>query len=237
MFNTTKELYGASLSAQDGEIGHVSDFYFDDQTWVIRYLVVDTGTWLLGRQVLLSPHSIGVFDRVSRVLPVSLNKLQIENAPRIDAHVPVSREHEMEYYEYYGWPSYWGGFGLWGLGGYPTPIGPTEVISDDQRRQKTYTHREDKHLQSAKSVVGYDIQAIDGELGRVNDFLVNDRSWSIRDIVVDAGHWYAGKEILIAPHRITGISYDDEKVLVDMTLLELRAVKEYNAEKENRFIV
>src|SRR5471030_1010338 len=109
MLQNIKELYGHKLAASDGEIGHVKDFYFDDKTWVIRYLVADTGTWLTGRQVLLSPYAFGSFDQNEKMLRVNLTKRQIENSPTIDAHRPVSRQYEENYYRYYGWPTYWQG--------------------------------------------------------------------------------------------------------------------------------
>ena len=114
MLRSTKQLHGDKLGATDGEIGHVKDFYFDDQNWAIRYLVVDTGSWLPGRQVLISPHSLGALDSAGKVLSVKLTRKQIEDSPSIDAHKPVSRQWEEEYYRYYGWPFYWQGDGLWG---------------------------------------------------------------------------------------------------------------------------
>lgn len=46
MLKNIQSLQGHKLSANDGEIGHVADFLFDDQTWAIRYLVANTGSWL-----------------------------------------------------------------------------------------------------------------------------------------------------------------------------------------------
>jgi hypothetical protein len=119
MLRSIKQLYGNKLGASDGDIGHVKDFYFDDQSWAIRYLVVDTGTWLPGRQVLLTPHSLGRLDQAERTLRVNLTRKQIEDSPSIEAHKPVSRQYEQEYYRYFGWPYYWKGSGLWGLSGFP----------------------------------------------------------------------------------------------------------------------
>src|SRR5450759_639501 len=102
MLQSIKQLYGDKLGASDGEIGHVKDFYFDDQNWAIRYLVVDTGNWLMSRQVLLSPHSLGHLEQAGKVLRVNLTRKQIEGSPSIDLHKPVSRQYEEEYYQYYG---------------------------------------------------------------------------------------------------------------------------------------
>jgi len=122
MIQNTKDLYGCKLTAMDGEIGHVKDFYFDDRTWVVRYLVADTGSWLSGRQVLLSLHAFGRWNREEETLQIKLTRQQIVDSPSIDSHLPVSRQYEIEYYKYFGWPVYWSGSGMWGMGSYPMSI-------------------------------------------------------------------------------------------------------------------
>jgi hypothetical protein len=112
MLRSIKQMYGDKLGASDGKIGHVKDFYFDDQNWTIRYLIADTGSWLSERQVLLSHHSLGRLDQAQKILNVNLTRKQIEGCPSIDLHKPVSRQYEEEYYRYFGWPSYWQGAGL-----------------------------------------------------------------------------------------------------------------------------
>src|SRR5208283_3959794 len=119
MLRSIKQLYGDKLGASDGEIGHVKDFYFDDQDWAVRYVVVDTGSWLPGRQVLISPHAFGSLHPSGKVLCVNLTRKQIENSPSIALHTPVSRQYEEEYYRHFGWPFYWQGDALWGTNGFP----------------------------------------------------------------------------------------------------------------------
>lgn len=218
MLQNTSELYGARLSALDGGIGQVKDFYFDDKTWMIRYLVVDTGTWLTGRLVLLSPRALGRFDVFEKILYVKLDKKQIENSPPIEAHLPVSRQYEAEYHRYYGWPVYWESEAAWGLGGFPQ----VQPVPGVQPR-----HREDKHLQSTRSISGYQIQTVDGVIGTVSGFMVDDRSWAIRELVVETGHWYSGKEILISPGKITQVSYEDSSVLVSLTKGDIQQTAEH----------
>ena len=213
MLINTRDLYGSKLAASDGDIGHIKDFYFDDKTWVIRYLVADTGTWLTGRLVLLSPHAFGEFDREGRTIPISLTRKQIEGSPTIEAHKSVSRQHELEFYRYYGWPTYWDGCAMWGAGDYPmAPPQPVKAAATPVR----YHHRDNKHLQSAQSVTGYAIRATDGIIGHVSGLLADDKSWAIRDVAVEAGHWYSGKEILISPGRIERISFDESVVYVNL---------------------
>ena len=218
MLQNIKELYGDKLAASDGEIGHVQDFYFDDKTWVIRYLVADTGDWLGGRQVLLSPHAFGRVDRDGKTFAVNLTRQQIEASPSIERHKPVSRQYEIEYYQYYGWPAYWNGAGMWGFGGYPVLLAPTQ---DEMEAHLQFQHRAEKHLQSAKAVTGYAIHATDGQLGTVSGFRVDDRSWAVGELAVEAGHWYAGKEILIPTRKVSRISYETSEVFVDLSKADL----------------
>lgn len=223
MLYKTKELQGHQLHAKDGEIGHVKDFYFDDRSWVIRYLIADTGSWLTGRLVLISPHAFGPFDREKKILSVHLTRQQIEHSPSIEQHKPVSRQYETDYYRYYGWPAYWEGSAMWGFGGYPVIMPPSK---EEREAQQHHHHRDDKHLQSTQAVKGYEIQARDGAIGTVSGFMVDDKSWAIRELVVETGHWYAGKEILIPPAKIDRISYEESKVFVNLTKADIQRTGE-----------
>ena len=224
----TKELRGDKLAALDGDIGHIRDFYFDDNIWVIRYAIADTGSWLSERLVLLSPHAFGKLDQRERTLYINLRKLQIQNSPPIESHKPVSRQYEVEYFRYYGWPAYWAGDAMWGMGGFPVLVPPAK---DEIEAQRIYYHRDDKHLQSTLDVTGYPIQAVDGVIGHVSSFLVDDRSWAIRDMVVEAGHWYSGKEIRIPISQIERISYMETKVIVTLTMAEIERTAEHELAK------
>ena len=124
MLRSIKDLEGFAVGATDGTIGHVKDFYFDDRAWIVRYLVVDAGAWLSSRKVLISPISIGRPDWAERLLHVSITKEQVRQSPDIDTDKPVSRQHEMQFSGYYGYPYYWGGSGYWGGGMYPNMMLP-----------------------------------------------------------------------------------------------------------------
>src|SRR5271170_6267835 len=114
MLRSLKDLEDYAIHATDGVIGHVTDFYFDDDAWVVRYLLVETGTWHSSRRVLISPIAIGQPNWVERILPVSITREQVKNSPEIDTDKPVSRQHEVQFLGYYGYPYYWAGDGLWG---------------------------------------------------------------------------------------------------------------------------
>ena len=223
MLHNLKQIRGHKLAASDGTIGHVKDFYFDDKTWAIRYLVADTGSWLTGRQVLLSPYAFGPLDQDGKILKINLTKKQIENSPSIDAHRPVSRQYEENYYNYYGWPGYWQGDGLWGASDYPV-FTPSPRSYDLQSYD--YPKWDDIHLRSVNKVTGYDIQATDGTLGSVSGFLVDQKKWVIRELAVETGHWYSGKEILLTPGKIERISYPESKVYVTLTKSDLERTEE-----------
>jgi hypothetical protein len=214
MLRTIKQIQGDKLGATDGEIGHVKDFYFDDVDWVVRYVVADTGSWMPGRLVLISPHAIGRLYQGGKLLLVNLTREQIEKSPSIDAHKPVSRQHEEEYYRYYGWPYYWEGDGLWGMSGFPILTERSEPFRGERR---TDGKTADAHLQSAQKIIGYKIEA-DAELvGDVEDFVLDDQSWAIRQLVVDVGSWRSNRKVLISPEAIERISWNESKVIVKLT--------------------
>jgi len=225
MLRSIKQLYGEKLSAADGEVGHVKDFYFDDEYWAVRYVVVETGLWLPGRQVLISPHSFGNFYQNGDSLLVELSRKQIEKSPPVDAHKPVSRQYEEEFYRFYGLPNYWNGMELWGGASYPVAPPPTLLRSAGHGGS---SGNKDSHLRSSRSVVGYHIQARDGPIGRVTDFMFDDKRWTIRHMVVETGHWFSGKEIVISPSDIERISYEESMVNVTVTEAAIRGAAEYH---------
>jgi len=218
MLRSIKQLYGTKLWASDGHIGHVKDFYFDDRSWAVRYVVADTGTWLTGRQVLLSPHAFGSLHQAGKLLLVNLTRKQIEDSPSIESHKPVSRQYEEEYYRYYGWPYYWQGDGLWGMSGFPVLELPTKPFPGESVAAKgSQLKRADAHLRSTQAVNGYHIEASDGTAGHVCDFMMDAQSWAIGQLVVKTGHRFSGKEVLIPVSKVDRISYENSTVFVNLT--------------------
>ncbi|MEO5711867.1 MAG: PRC-barrel domain-containing protein [Luteolibacter sp.] len=224
MLRNINDIYGTQLAATDGTIGHVKDFYFDDGNWMVRYLIVDTGSWLTGRQVLLSPHAFDGFGPDGEVLRVNLTREQIENSPSIESHRPVTRQHERDYYQYYSWPAYWETSGMWGIGGLPVLTPPVEIKAE-------VDPLDDIHLRSTRAVTGYGIKAAGGTLGTVSGFMVDHKSWAIADLVVETGHWYSGKQILISPAAVLGISYGGSEVSVKLTRADIKRTREDEAAK------
>jgi len=214
MLRSIKQLYGDKLGASDGEIGHVKDFYFDDQNWGIRYVVADTGSWLTGRLVLISPHSLGRLVQAGKVLRVNLTRKQIENSPSMGSHLPVGRQFEEAYHEYYGWPYYWQGDALWGMSGVPMMELPSPPPS---RASGSPPQCKDAHLRSTLAVNGYHLQTSDGPLGHVCDFMMDDQTWGIGQLVIKTGHRLSGKEVQIPVCNVERISYEESTVYVHLT--------------------
>lgn len=239
MLRSIKDLEHYTLSATDGDVGHVKDFYFDDDSWVVRYLVVATGSWLSGRQVLISPISIGEPNWLARTLPVSITKEQVRNSPDVDTHEPVSRQHESLYLQYYGYGDYWGGASMWGNGMFPYAMTPAFVgyglnQPGSDREEAAYRKAEqerqrnaDPHLRSCNEVVGYHLHARDGEIGHVDGFLVDERTWAIRYLVVDTSNWWLGHKVLIAPPWITDVNWAESLVSVDLSREAVKSAPAY----------
>jgi hypothetical protein len=219
MLRNVTSLKGFAIRARDGEIGTLDQFYFDDESWAIRYLVVNTGDWLGGRLVLVSPLALRQAEWESRRLDVALTKKQIEDSPPIDTHKPVSRQHEALYLGYYGYPYYWGGPNLWGLASYPAglTVDREAVTKGEALRARAGKESPDSHLRSTDEVTGYHIEASDGAIGHVEDFLVDDDTWAIRYLEVDTRNWSPGKKVLVSPHWLENVSWPDSKVYVDLT--------------------
>ncbi len=238
MVRSMHELENYTIGATDGEIGHIKDFFFDDQAWVVRYLVVETGSWLLSRKVLISPFAVGEPDWAHKRLPVGISKEQVKNSPDIDTEKPVSRQHEMHYMDYYGYPYYWGGTGLWGDGLYYPFMASTGYSDADipyAREHKTGTSTENPHLRSAKEVIGYHIHASDGDIGHVEGLLVDEDTWAIRYMVVNTSNWWLGHPVLIAPEWITKVSWEDASVTVNLQQLAVKNCPRFDTtEKLNR---
>ncbi|MCE5278511.1 MAG: PRC-barrel domain-containing protein [Planctomycetaceae bacterium] len=214
MLRSLKELLGYTIRATDGELGKVRDFFFDDKVWTIRYLAADTGGWLSGRQVLLSPQSFGKPDWSNKIVPVNLTREAIEHSPPIESDQPISRQYESMMAAHYGWAPYWG------MEGTPL-VQPPEVIeslpsTEDQARS-------DPNLRSMRDTIHLTLHATDGDAGRVHDFIVQSDDWVIRYMVADIGHLLSGKKVLVSPAWIRDVDWTERAVYVD---LEQSAIRE-----------
>jgi sporulation protein YlmC with PRC-barrel domain len=225
MLTKAYSLISYRLDSLDGEIGKVKDFYFDDQLWNIRYLIADTNEWLPGRQVLLSPHAVSKVNNATELITVDLTKKQIEYSPSLADHKPVSRQFEADYYCHYGWPQYWTG-GLSSESSYPE----SSHKSEDGMPANQTVKGADRHLRSTHEVSRYSIHAIDGGIGHVEDFIIDDDTWKIRYLVVNTNNWWAGKKVLISPQWIERISVFHSEVFLGLSREEIKQSPEYSEE-------
>jgi hypothetical protein len=210
----TKDLWEYTVGATDADIGTLHDFYFDDVKWTIRYLVVETGVILAGRKVLISP--IALRKRAWGPLHIwaNLTWKQVENSPSIDLHKPVSRQHEMEHHDYFGWPYYWMGESAWGSSPYPVALAKSSPRKRNESRNNKPIST-DAHLRSTREVAGYHISAVGEEIGHVEDFLFDDETWEIRYVIIDTRNWWAGKRVLIRPQWIKRVSWKNRKIYLN----------------------
>ena len=234
MLDCVRHLDQATVTATDGVIGHVKDVFFDDIRWTIRYLVVDTGRWLSGRQVLVSPCAVKPLLEATTNIDVRLSRQQVKDSPDVDTQMPVSRQHESEVVAYYGYPTYWGASGLWAMGGYPYfPVAlPTDAeLAVDKAARDARAASSDGELRSAAQVQGYAIHAIDGSIGHVSDFVFDNETWAIRYFVVDTRHWWpGGTSVLIGVHWIDGIEWSEQCVRVRITQAQVRSSPVYDGD-------
>jgi hypothetical protein len=224
MLIKAKALKGYSLKSLDGDIGSANEFLFDDRFWAIRYLVANTESWLSGKKVLISPYSLSGLNDVEEQVLVRLTKKQIEDCPPIDTDEPVSRQFERSYNGYYGYPNYWCGPYMWG--GY-------SCLSRDRARWGSTALEPiggDRHLRSTHEVTGYHLLALDGEIGHIDDFIIDDESWAIRYLVVATKNWWPGKKVLISPKWIENVSWEEREVTIGLSRETIKDAPEYTDE-------
>lgn len=224
MLYKAKNLEGYQLLSHDGAVGKVKDFYFDDKHWTVRYLVADTAYWLAGRKVLISPYALQNVNKIEQSIVVDLSKNQIENSPSWDCDKPVSRQYEELYHQHYGWPLYWKGPSIWG----ESPI--IDRVRNESKEVNLGGKAWDHHLRSTDVVSGYDIQAADGYIGHIQDFIIDDATWTIRYLIVDTQNWLPGKKVLISPLWIESVNWDSSKVVVKINREAIKISPEYTDE-------
>lgn len=230
---------GYRIDAADGEIGSVVDFLFDDRTSAIRYLVVDTGSWLPGRQVLLAPGAVGQVAPETKAFPTGLTRAQVKDSPDLATDQPVSRQQEQALHAHYGWQPYWAvgpeAVGLapyWGAAGFATPVyerqEPAGGEAAARRAAEAQQEQGDPSLRSAGEVIGYYIAARDGDIGHVEDLLVEYSAWTIRYLVIDTRNWLPGRKVLVSPQWLDRIDWPSQTVGIDLSREEISSSPEYD---------
>jgi hypothetical protein len=219
MLRSHSDLRRLKIRAKDGDLGSVHDFYFDDELWMVRFYVVDTGTWLIGRKVLISPVATGEADLQEEVIPVDLTMDQVKNSPDVSTERPVSKQAVAGLYAYYGWAFPWEG----------AVYMPPSLAADPAAVEEPEEPKGDPHLRSAREIDGYRIEATDGTIGHVEDLLINDEDVRIRYLVVDTRNFLPGRHVVISPDWVRELNYPSQKVIVDLTKKEIETSPEYSA--------
>ncbi|MDD2853575.1 MAG: PRC-barrel domain-containing protein [Desulfuromonadaceae bacterium] len=224
MLYKAKALKGYTLDSYDGEIGKVMGFYFDDQHWTIRYLVADTGSWLVDKQVLISPYALVNVAKEEQRITINLTNEQIEESPSLNSDKPVSQQFEEDYYKYYEWPVYWAGPYMWGS--------YADIVRDNTMWLEASPERKERdlHLRSTKEVSGYTIHANDGDIGEIEDFIIDDEMWAIRYLIVNTLNWWPGKKVLLSPQWIKNVSWNESRVFVNLPREVIKQSPEYTDE-------
>ena len=242
MLNVISSLKGFDIQAKDGSLGTVSDFLFDDSTWKVRWLVVDTGRWLSGRKVLIHPSAVGCADYGARELTVALTKAQVEDSPDIARDRPVSQQMQSDLYGYYGWDPLWGG-GMYGggmyggaMGGIASPLSGRAyfgagAVREAERAEASHDDGRDEgdpHLRSISEVTGYHVHATDGDIGHVENFLVDSESWGVRYLIVNTSNWWVGQHVLMSPHAVKDVDWSDRHIRLDVTRDKVKSSPSWN---------
>ncbi len=230
MLRPFKTLRGSTLAASDGEIGKVHEFYFDDAQWRLRYFIVETGSWLTGRSVLISPTALTQVDGQSGSIAVRLTQEQVRHSPPIDSDQPISRQREAELHSYYGWDPYWsltdGSPGMM----LPPAVAPAPFGVPQNENHSPEAVKADCHLRSSAELMrGYTIHAQDGEIGQVDDFILDDSDWNVRYLVIRTGVWFRGKDVLLSPDWVERISFEGSEVFVNLPRSAIKDAPAFDA--------
>jgi hypothetical protein len=215
MLTSIRGLFGWSIAAVDGTIGHVTDAYFDDRQWGVRHLVVDTSRWLIGGSVLVPPRSISGLDRAHQSVRSSLTRHQVAQSPDLDVDKPVSRQHEFELSHYYLFPSY------------AVTTAASVALADPDLLRSAMTGC-DPHLRSARAITGYYVHALDGDAGHAEDLLIEDASWAVRHLSVVVRTRWSSRKVLVPAGWIAAISWGAGAIEVSLPAEAIRLAPEYD---------
>jgi uncharacterized protein YrrD len=218
MLHLARKVCGAPVLATDGEIGTVEDFFFEEDRWTVRYLLVETGRWVSGKRVMVSPMSVAVpWNRAG--VRVTLTREQVWNSPQVEQQA-FSREAEAELLRYYGYPIYWGAGGIWGAFENPGALLAQPMVPPPP--EGPVVNVEQQHLRSTNQSTGYHLHATDGEIGHVDDFVIGEESWRIRYLLVDTSNWIGGRSVVVLTETVTRIDKPRGLLHVDATREQIR---------------
>lgn len=234
MLRSVKSLKNYSLAAKDGHIGHLLTLYFDDQNWSVKYLVVDTGNWLPGKKILLTSNVVGEPDWADKSIFVSLTKNQILTSPTLDTNIPVSEQHKKHENIFQGAMHFFihnetqkqKSFAEELRIETDVPEMGAEIL--DIKHDEVHGKSFDPHLRSCQRIKGYHIQTLDKELGHIEDFIIDDETWEIKQIVVATKNWVPGRMVMCPPDLVTQIDCEVSKICLNITAADLYHLPEFD---------
>ena len=224
MLRKVEDIYGYSVRATDGDIGGVHDLYLDNN-WFIRYLAVDTGSWLSHRLILISMQALGTPVWQDEVLPVMLSQSQVENSPELDPSQSLSRQQFLKLHQYYDWPTQELERSLRMM---PSPTNapfsappPPDTGADledvNSRLGAIRTQTENLRLRSSRQMLGYQVMSKEEQIGLVEDLFFSEDDWLIQYILLDTHSWAPDRRVLIPSRSIEGINWSAMKIYADIT--------------------
>ena len=220
MLRSSNELRDFSIAASDGDIGQVEAFCFDDREWMVRYILVNTGGWLHPRKVLISPSAIGSVDATARGITTDFTREEVKTSPKIEADPPGSRQDAM-HDDSSKSPQ------VWGAVRFPHPVstqgGGESHASNNRKKSSSSTL-----LRSTRDLHGFTLAASDGEIGHVDDFIIDDETWRIRYLVVDTRNWWPGKKVMLSPAWIRAVDWRKHRLNVELSRKEISNSPEYD---------
>ena len=231
MLRRLAELRGRRALALDGEIGKVRDAFFDEEGWIVRYLIVDTGGWLSGRKVLIDPRSVALMDHTLHTVWLSLSRARIESSPSIDLDKPVSHQHELQLNHHYGFCSDWTRSMPWGPGLLPPAMVPITAHSGElEERGWPATPRPDPYLRSVREVLEFTLITLDGHVGAIKDVFFDDETWTLRYLIVQTGGWLLGRRVLVNAGQVRRVNWAARLVEVNQTRKQIEEGREFDAD-------
>jgi len=226
MLRSLTEMVGYKISATDGEVGRVVQFFLDDERWAVRYLVTETGHFFGSRRVLVSPISVRALDSETRRVQATRSVEKFNNAPGIESEQPVTRRRERENSRYYGYLPYWEGSGCWGNGSVPASLalsGSSAAATDPNDESNSV------HVRTTRELRGYRVHGSDGAVGQVASFIVDDLTWEVRYLVVDTSGGWFGKKVLVAPSWAYRVSWANQTIYLDVARSQITAAPAWKA--------
>jgi sporulation protein YlmC with PRC-barrel domain len=225
MKRSIKDILGYKVTTKDGTDGKCKDALFDNDSWTIRYLEVDFGTIFNDRKVLIPRFLLRDFHVSEDHMHLELTKEQIDNCPKPEDHLTVSRKYEEEIHKYYGIDYYWSQ-------PYAMPVDPVAGASYPLRvpSQETVNEYElNTKLRSFNEIKGYTIHANDGKMGNIADLIIDDSDWRIVYAVVNSGNWLEWRrKVLLDIGWIDKISYENKEAQTYLPLDAIKNAPEYD---------